>query len=98
MSRKAEQRLDQLAVVPLVETDGRLVEHVEDADETAADLRREADPLRLTAGQRRRRAVEAQVVEPDVDEELQPAPGSPSSPARRSSPRASVSSSLPSSW
>ena len=72
MSRESEQGLDELAVVPLVETHGGLVEHVEDTDQPAADLRREADPLGLPAGQRRGRAVEAQVVEPDIDEELQP--------------------------
>jgi hypothetical protein len=35
------ERRDQLAVVALVEPDGRLVEDVEHADELAADLRRQ---------------------------------------------------------
>jgi hypothetical protein len=36
-----------------VQSDGRLVEDVEDADELRTDLRREAEALGLTAGQRR---------------------------------------------
>ncbi len=69
---QSEEGLDKLAIVPLVQTHGGLVEHIEDADKPAADLRREADSLGLTAGERRGSAVEAQVVEPDIDEELQP--------------------------
>ena len=47
-----DQRLDQAAVVALVQTDRRLVEHVQRADQTGADLAGEADALRLAAGQR----------------------------------------------
>ena len=36
---------DQLVVVALMQADRGLVEDVEDADELAADLRREAEPL-----------------------------------------------------
>ena len=53
------QRVDEALVVALVQADRRLVEHVEHADEPAADLRREPDALRLAAGERARRAVEA---------------------------------------
>ena len=66
------QRADQLRVVALVEPDRRLVEDVEDADEARADLRREPDPLRLAARQRRGRALERQVSDPDAVEEAQP--------------------------
>ena len=66
------ERPDQLLVVALVEADRRLVEDVEDADELRADLRREAQPLRLAARERRRRAVERQVADADVVEEGQP--------------------------
>ena len=41
-------------------------------DERRADLRRQPDPLRLAARQRRRAAVERQVAEADVVEEPQP--------------------------
>ena len=66
------ERPDQLVVVALVEPDRRLVEDVEDADELRADLRREPQPLRLAAGERRGRAVELQVADADVVEERQP--------------------------
>ena len=66
------QRADQAAVVALVKADRRLVEDVEDADELRADLRREAEPLRLAAGERAGRAVEVQVADPDVVEEREP--------------------------
>ena len=49
------ERRDQLRVVALVQADRGLVEDVEDADEARADLGGQADPLRLAAGQRRRR-------------------------------------------
>ena len=71
-SRSRIEREDQPLVVALVEADRRLVEDVEHADEPGADLRREADALRLAAGERRRRAVHGEVVEPDVDEEPEP--------------------------
>ena len=65
------ERVDQLVVVALVQADRGLVEDVEDADELAPDLRRQAEPLRLAAGQRRRRAVEVEVADADVVEEGQ---------------------------
>ena len=46
------ERVDQPAVVALVQADRRLVEHVQRADETGADLRRQPDALRLAAGER----------------------------------------------
>ena len=67
---QARQRLDEAPVVPLVQPDRRLVEHVEHADERRADLAGEPDPLRLSPGEGRRGPVEGEVVEADVDEEL----------------------------
>src|SRR5690606_9981681 len=68
------ERVEQTLVVTLVQTDRRLVQDVEDADQTAPDLRRETDPLRFPARERLRAPAERQVVEPDVDQELQPLP------------------------
>ena len=65
-------RRDEARVVALVQADRRLVEDVEHAHEPGADLRREPDALRLAAGERRRAALEREVVEPHVDEEAQP--------------------------
>ena len=53
------QRADQPLVVALVQADRRLVEHVEHADQPAADLAGQADPLRLAARQRAGRAGRA---------------------------------------
>ena len=68
---EALQRPEQSGVVARVQADRRLVEDVQDTREAGADLRRQADALGLTAGERRPLAVEAQVVEADIDEELQ---------------------------
>src|SRR5215831_18888990 len=54
-----------------METDRRLVEDVHHADETGADLTREANALRFAARQRLRAAIERQIVQADVDEKLQ---------------------------
>ena len=51
-----DQRVDEPLVVALVQADRRLVEHVQHADEPAADLAREPDALRLAAGERARRS------------------------------------------
>ena len=67
-----DQRLDQPAVVALVQPDRRLVQHVEHADQAGADLGGEPDPLRLAAGEGGRRPVERQVVQADVEQEAQP--------------------------
>ena len=66
------ERVEEPAVVALVEPDAGLVEDVEHADQARADLGREADALPLAARQRGGGAVERQVVEPDVGQEAQP--------------------------
>ena len=66
---QADQRVDQPLVVALVQTDRRLVEHVQRADETAADLAasrmRCASPPASVPAERSRR----EVVEADVEQE-----------------------------
>ena len=69
---KPLERRDQPVVVALVEPDRRLVEDVEHADELRADLRREPQPLRLAAGERRGRTVEREIADADVVEEREP--------------------------
>ena len=71
-SRSVLQRRQQPIVVALMQADRRLVEDVQHADQRAADLRRQADALRLAAGQRRRRTRERQVVQAHVGQEAQP--------------------------
>ena len=72
-SRRLLQRLQQPVVVARMQADGRFVEHVEHAGQAAADLAGEADALRFAAGERRPGAVEREIIQPDIDEELQPA-------------------------
>ena len=55
-----------------MQTDRRLVEHVQHADQAGADLGGQPDALRLTAGQRRRRPRQRQVLQADVEQEAQP--------------------------
>src|SRR5207244_8898603 len=62
---------EETRVVALVEADRRLVQDVEHADQLRADLGREPDALALATRERRRAAVERQVIEPDVDQEAE---------------------------
>ena len=55
-SRSLSERLDEAAVVALVQADARLVEHVQHPGEAGADLGRQPDALRLSPGQRSRRS------------------------------------------
>src|SRR5690606_1154428 len=66
-------RIEQEPVVARMQTDRRLVENVADAAQVRAELRSEADSLRLAARQRRRAAIERQVAETDAVEKLEPA-------------------------
>jgi hypothetical protein len=67
------QRVEQDAVVARMQADGGFVEHVADALQVAAELRREADALRLAAAQGRRAAVEREVAEADFFEDFETA-------------------------
>ncbi len=66
-----DEGLDQPVVVALMQTDGRLVEDVQHAYESGADLGGQADALGLAAGERAGRAVQREVVQADVDQEPQ---------------------------
>jgi len=60
------ERANEPRVIALMEADSRLIEHVADADESRADLRRQADALRFSAGKRRGFAVEREVSKANV--------------------------------
>ncbi len=68
---KALQRLEQAAVVALVEADGRLVEDVEDAGQARADLRGETDALAFAARKRAGGARQGQILQADVPQETE---------------------------
>ena len=63
----------QAIVVARMQADGRLVEHVEHAAQFGADLRGQADALRLAAGEGGGGAVEAEIVQADGGEKFQAA-------------------------
>lgn len=69
---QVSERLEQPLVVPLVQADGRLIQHIHDPHQAGADLAGQPDPLRLAAGEGLGAAGQAQVVEADVDQETEP--------------------------
>ena len=68
---QALKRLDQAFVVALMKTDRRLIQNIEHAHEARADLRCQTDALGFTTGERRRGAIERQIVEADIDQKTQ---------------------------
>src|SRR5262245_8474877 len=70
---QAAEGFDEAAVVALVKADARLVEHVDDAAELAAELAREPDALRLAAREAGAGAIQREIVEADVQKEEEPA-------------------------
>ena len=79
---QALQAFQQAGVVALVQADGRFVQHIEDAGQARADLRRQSDTLALAARQGAGGSGQVQIVQADVVQEpqtvadfLQDAPG-----------------------
>ena len=68
---QALERLDQALVVTLMKTDRGLVQNIEHAHETRADLRCQANTLCLATGKRRRGTIERQIVKSDIDQKAQ---------------------------
>ena len=66
------QRSEQARVVPLMQPNTRLVQNVKNARKTGADLRRQPDPLRFSAGKRTALPIEREVAESDFNEKSQP--------------------------
>ncbi|MNG18660.1 hypothetical protein D3C84_1027460 [compost metagenome] len=63
------KRLNQSRVIPLMQTDTRLIEDVQDAHEARTDLRGQSDPLCLSTRQGACRTVHRQIIQSDVHEE-----------------------------
>lgn len=63
---------DEALVVPGVEADAGLVQHVEDPGEARAHLGREPDPLGLASGEGVGRPVQGEVVQAHVHQEAEP--------------------------
>ena len=67
---QTEQRIQEPAIVALVQTDGRLVEHVHHTHESGADLAGKTDALRFTAGKRGGGSIQSEIIEAHVDKKL----------------------------
>ncbi len=67
---KMFERAEEARVVAGVKTDARLVEDIENAAKTRADLRGEADALGLAAGESGGGAVETEIAEADGEQEI----------------------------
>ena len=65
-------RREQPLIVAGMQPDRRLVQDVQHADQPAADLPGQANPLRLAAGERRRGAIERQIIESHVRQKAEP--------------------------
>ena len=65
---------EQAGIVARVEADAWLVENVKDADQSRADLAREANALRFAPRERWRGAIEGEIVQPNIQEEAKPIP------------------------
>ena len=68
---QALERGDETVVIALMKSDGGFVQDIQDAHEAGSDLGGEPDALRFAAGKRGCAALERQVVEPHIDEELE---------------------------
>ena len=65
------QRLQKAVVVPLMQTNGRLVQNIEDPNQAGADLRRQTNTLGLSSRKRPRRTIQIQIIEADIHQEGQ---------------------------
>ena len=66
------QRCNEFAVVPLMQTDGRLIEDIYDTYQLRSYLRGQPDALALASGKRCGGPVEREVFKPHVHQELEP--------------------------
>ena len=65
------QRMNQPRIIPLVQTDTRLIEDIEHIHQLASDLRCQSDTLTFSARQTSRRTVQRQIIQSDFEEEIQ---------------------------
>ncbi|MGY4415892.1 hypothetical protein ACVWW4_007628 [Bradyrhizobium sp. LB7.1] len=63
------QRPQQRFGVGGMQACGGLVEHVDDAEQVGADLRRKSQPLQLARRQRRRAALASEIAEAEVEQD-----------------------------
>ena len=66
------QGQEQLVVVPLVQTDGGLIQNIQHAHQGRTDLGRQPDPLAFAAGKGARRPGKGQIAQAHIRQELEP--------------------------
>ena len=66
------QRFQQSLVIPLVQTNRRLIQHIQHAGQPRANLARQPNTLALPTRQRRGSARQTQVVQADIHQKPQP--------------------------
>ena len=64
----------QPLIVPLVKSDARFIQHIEDTGELGSDLCGQSYPLALPTGQAPGTPVEGQVIQSHIQQESEPAP------------------------
>ena len=69
---QVNQRLEQALVIPLMEADGGFIEDIHDADQPRPDLAGQADALGLAARERLGAAVQAQIIQADINQKAIP--------------------------
>ena len=65
------QNLDEPARIAAVQPDGRLIEHIQRADQPRSERRRQLNALRFAARERRGQTVKRQILEPDFVQKAQ---------------------------
>ena len=65
------QRVDEPAVITLVQTDRRLVKHVQGAHQTRTNLTCKPNALRLSSRQRSCRSSQREVIEADIEQKTE---------------------------
>ena len=68
---QALETFEQALIVTLVQTNARLIEHIEHSHQARANLRCQANALAFPTGERRCRAVQRQIVQPHTAQEAQ---------------------------
>jgi hypothetical protein len=68
---KTVQRPQQPRIVALMQPNAWFIENVKDSREPGADLRRQPNSLRFTAGKRPALAIKCEITEANFDEKLQ---------------------------
>src|SRR5437899_4490641 len=59
------EAVKQALVIARMQTNTGLIENIEDADQPGTDLTGQADALSFSPSQRRRRAIESEIMQPD---------------------------------